>query len=199
MLLRLALETAAHHTAADEDRLRGLTITSLDEYRAYVARIFGFEVVVERTVERLARRDHVWLRERMRSHLLRDDLRGLGLSDAEIAEVPLAGALHMPTLGHALGWMFVLERHTLVAGQLRRHVNRALGQNAGSAIRYLSARGDRPGTSFRAFGETLGELAQTHSPSQIVHGANEAFRAQRQWYAAAKRPPDIRATHASAR
>ena len=200
MLLRLALETAAHHAPADDDRLRGLAIAKVEDYRAFLARIFGFEVVVERTVERLLRHEHTWIRERMRSQLLRDDLRGLGLTEAELTAIPLAAALHVPSLAHGLGWMFVLERHTLVSGQLRRHVSRVLGPHVGAATRYLSARGERPGTSFKQFGEALGDIASTIAPSLIVVGANEAFRTQRQWYAGTQRAvADNRATLASAR
>ncbi len=182
MLIRLALETTVHHGAADEHRLRGLNVTTLDDYRMFLARIFGFESVVERAVLRLQTREHVWLESRMRTPLLREDLRVLGIGEDELARVPLSTAIHISSVADGLGWLFVLERLTLLAGQLRRHVEGALGSAVAGATRYLAARGDRPGAAFRAFGDWLGELAETHSPSVIVRGASEAFRAQHHWY-----------------
>ena len=183
MLIRLAIETSAHHAAADEQRLQGLNVRTVDQYRAFLARIFGFEAVVERTLLRLLRREHSALYARMRTPLIREDLRELGLGEPELAGVELAAA-HIPSLAHGLGWMFVLERHTLLAGQLRRHIERVFGGASTGRTRYLGALGDRPAVSFRTFGETLGDFAQTYAPGLIAQGAQQAFRAQQLWYAA---------------
>lgn len=187
MLIRLALETSVHHAAADEHRLSGLRVKTVDDYRGFLARIFGFEAVVEQTLSRHLTRANSSLHARLKASLLREDLRALDVSERDLRRIPLSPALHVPSLAHGLGWMFVLERHTLVAGQLCRHVSGTLGTVAARSTSYLGARGDRPGVSFRAFGEALGELAATYPPALIVQGANEAFRTQRQWYSAQQR------------
>lgn len=183
MIARLALETSMHHCAADESRLRGLSMSTLDAYRGFLARIFGFEAVVERTLVPLANRDRAWVQSRMRSELLRSDLRVLGVADTEIAAMPAAPALHIPSFAHGLGWLYVLERHTLLAGLVVRQLERVLGIGISGATRYLGACGERPGAAFSALGDMLGRLATKHAPELMVQGANDAFRAQHQWYA----------------
>ena len=183
MLLRLALETSAHHASADEDRLSALSIETVGEYQCFLSRVFGFESVVEQIVLRLCAQRAPWIERRMRSFRLRGDLRALGMADQAIASLPLATNLTMPSMAHALGWMYVLERQHLVSGQLRRHIHRAIGGEAERASRYLDAVGDTPGAAFRAFGDELGRLSRDHPPAKMVAGAMEAFRAQRQWYA----------------
>jgi heme oxygenase len=195
MLLRLALETSAHHSTADEDRLSALSIETVGDYRLFLSRVFGFESVVEQLVVRHCVQKAPWIERRIRSFRLRADLRALGISDSDIRALPLATTLQIPSPAHALGWMFVLERQHLVSGLLRRHVQRALGAEAEYALRYLDAVGDTPGTAFRTFGDELGQLAREHPPMKIVAGGTEAFRAQRQWYSAMA--PRSRATSVS--
>ena len=179
MLVRLALETSVHHGAADDDRLAALSITSTPAYRAFLVRVFGFESIVEETVMRFAELDLHFVRDHARSHQLRRDLMLLGMSEREIGICPRA-SIAIRTPGEALGWMFVLERHTLVAGLLCRQIQQVVGSDV--PIAYLGAGGPTPGARFRRFGEKLGDLAQTYRPALIVDGAANAFRAQRQWY-----------------
>ena len=183
MLLRLAIETSAHHASADEDRLAVLSIETVGDYQCFLARVFGFESVVEQSALRMCAKQAPWIERRVRSPRLRADLHALGMDERDIAALPVAANLQMPSPAHALGWMFVLERQHLVAGQLRRHISRTLGGAAEGACRYLEAVGDTPGAAFRAFGDELGNLSRDYPPEKMVAGAMEAFRAQRQWYA----------------
>lgn len=180
---RLSVETAMHHAAADDDRLSALNLSRLDAYRSFLARVYGFESVVEQAILRLARTERAWLQPRMRGELLRSDLSALGVGESALARTPSATGLHIPSLAHGLGWMFVLERQTLLAGLIRRQLERTIGKSLGGATRYLGACGERPGASLRAFGDMLAKLARAHAPLSMVHGANEAFRAQHLWYA----------------
>jgi hypothetical protein len=72
----------------------------------------------------------------------------------------------------------------LVSGVIKRQLERVLGDAIQDATGYLSAYGDKPGTRFRAFADDVSKLARRHPPRLIVAGANDAFRAQRQWYGA---------------
>lgn len=186
MLLRLGLETAAYQGPADEDRLRALSVSTVDEYRALLIGILGFESSVERIVLRMRDLDQAFIEDRLRSMYLREDLRTLGLSDHEIACATNAATLSIDSAAHALGWLFVVERQMLVSGLIRRQLHPIFGAGA---VKYFSAYGDRPGARFRAFAEQLSQYAKRHRPKAIVFGAIDGFRTQRQWYRTAPTSP----------
>ena len=188
MFLRLGLETQPHHTTADTDRLAMMEATTVAEYRAALARIYGFESVVETALARML--EPAIARARSKTDWLRRDLEALGTSAAELDVLPRCTVkLTSPT--HALGWLFVVERHTLLAGLIRRHLEQQLG--AGLPTTYLAAYGETPGARFRALGETLDEHAahEPVRPTRIVAAAIEAFRCQHQWYASAPRESSV--------
>jgi heme oxygenase len=180
MLVRIGIETSLHHAAADDDRLSALHIRTIDEYRAFLVRVFGFEAPVEEALAGVRELELRFVRERARVPLLRRDLLQLGLSEHEIARCPRASAISIHCAADALGWMFVLERQTLLAGLIRRQIQQVVGPETPTG--YFGAYGEAPGARFRAFGRSLGDLAQAHKPAAIVDAANVAFRAQRQWY-----------------
>jgi heme oxygenase len=183
MLVRVALETTIHHAAADEDRLTALDIETVDDYVAVLTRIYGFEAEVETALAKVADLDPNFVRDRAKAARLYQDLVVLGMTSEDIIPLPKVSTISIRSGAQALGWMFVLERHTLLSGLIRRHVVRALGEEILPATSYLAAYGDTPGARFRAFGSALCAYAHTYPPAAIVHAANEAFRAQRQWYA----------------
>lgn len=183
MLVRVALETRTHHAAADEDRLTALDVETVDTYRAFLTRIYGIEVEVEAALAKVTDLDAAFVRDRAKAARLQQDLVVLGMTPDDIIPLPKVSTITIRSAAQALGWMFVLERHALLSGLIRRHVVRALGDDILPATSYLAAYGDTPGARFRAFGAALCAYAHTHAPASIVLAANEAFRAQRQWYA----------------
>lgn len=187
MLVRIAIETTRHHRAADEDRLAALELSTVDGYRALLIRIHGFESAVEEALARVTDLDPGFVRGRLKSAHLRHDLRALGMSVEAIAMLPQASSIAIRSAPQALGWMFVLERHTLLAGQICRHVQRTLGDATQAACAYFGAYGDTPGARFRELGAALCAYAHLHPPSSIVAAANEGFRAQRHWYLSSAR------------
>ena len=183
MLLRLELETRQHHAAADEDRLALMDVGSAADYRVQLARIYGFEAAVE-----LALADLLEIRERAKAHRLRRDLLALGMTEPAVATLPRC-AVRLASATHALGWLFVLERHTLTAGLIRRQLEHRCSTEIASATSYLATYGETPGARFRSLCASLDDHAQ-QQPSYatlIVAGASEAFRCQRQWYLGARR------------
>jgi heme oxygenase len=181
MLVRLGLETASHHTCAEEHRLAAMDIKTNDQYRAFLSRIYGLEAPVEAAVWAYTELGPRLLHERDKAGRIRDDLLELGLSESDVESLPRA-TVTVRSVAHALGWLFVLERHTLLAGLIRRHVQYTLGD---VGVRYLGAYGETPGARFRELGEELCRYAGWCMPRSIVTGANEAFRTQRLWYAEA--------------
>lgn len=182
MLLRLAIETAQHQHAADDDRLSVMEAKSLDDYRTWLAAVYGFELKVEQAIARVVELDTAMLRERLKMGRLREDLSALGLSPAQFSRLPLVSNIALTSAPQALGWMFVLERQSLMNGIIVRHLVHELGDGARNASRYLSAYGEQPGAKFRELGGLLNASAKRHSAGAIISAAQEAFRAQRQWY-----------------
>jgi heme oxygenase len=184
MFLRLGLETQPHHTVADTDRLAMMEATTVADYRAALARIYGFESVVETALASLL--EPAIARARSKTDWLRRDLETLGISTSELDVLPRC-TVRLASSTQALGWLFVVERHTLLAGLIRRHLEQQLG--TGLPTTYLAAYGETPGARFRALGEALDEHAahEPVRPTRIVAAALEAFRCQHQWYASAPR------------
>lgn len=198
MLLRLGLETGPHHAAADEDRLSGMDVKNLDEYRGFLARVYGFEVPVEEAVARVLGESTPVVRLHARAERLRQDLRALGFEREQIDHVPTCSP-YIRTVPQAAGWLFVVVRHTLVAGLLKREIVRRLGREVHTAMAYLDSSSERPGGHFRALGDALCSYAAQGSPNAIVAAAHEAFRAQHQWYVAMKKVEDLRLRGADTR
>ena len=182
MLVRLALETSVQHAQADEDRLAALSIRTREAYRAFLARVYGFEVAVEHALARLEDLDPLIIRSGMRTVRLQDDLAALGMTAEQAAALPLSPHIHLRSWSQAFGWLFVLERQTLLSGLIRRHLMRSIGKDIEPAATYLASYGDTPGARFRAFGIAVSAYAARNTPGPIVRAANEAFRAQRHWY-----------------
>lgn len=192
MLLRLGLETGPHHAAADEDRLSGMDVKNLDEYRGFLSRVYGFEAPVEAAVARVLGDTTAVVRLHAKADRLRQDLRALGFDREQIDLLPTCSP-YIRTLPQAAGWLFVIVRHTLVAGLLKREIMRRLGREVHTALAYLEASSERPGGHFRALGDALCGYATQGSPNAIVAAAHEAFRAQHQWYVAMKKADEARA------
>ncbi|MBA3394346.1 MAG: biliverdin-producing heme oxygenase [Deltaproteobacteria bacterium] len=187
MLVRIALETRHHHTQADEDRLTLMDACSPAEYRAFLARTYGFESVVEAAMVGIPGPVGALVASRAKTALLRQDLEALGVKPAELDQLPRCTTVKViATPSQALGYLFVLERHTLLAGLIRRQLARRLPAEIKAASRYLAAYGGSPGLHLRQLGDALGAQARiaANAPSRIVTAANEVFRSQRQWYLA---------------
>ena len=186
MLQRLSADTRAHHANADADRLAAMDVASRVEYRTFLARVYGFESAVEDAISKALALDPDVLHGRLKMDRLRQDLEALGLARSEIARLPVAATPKLRSHAQALGWLFVLERHTLVAGVVRRHLQRTF-TDAADAFNYFSAYGDTTGARFRSLGETLARVAQVCASGALATAAGEAFRAQRQWYRSTRR------------
>lgn len=180
MLLRLNFETYVHHATADGDRLQLMDVRSKSEYRAALASILGFEASLDTALGALV---GAQLRERARAHYLRRDLAALGMSNSAMQCLPQC-AIRITSLTQALGWMFVVERHTLLAGLIQRHLVHRFGDQLSDATSYLVGSADMPGARFRTLCETIDNHAAQHDayPTLLVTAAIEAFRCQRQWY-----------------
>jgi heme oxygenase len=189
-LMRLNLETRAFHAAADAPwiELTGYQV-SRRAYTDQLVRVYGFEGPLEAA---LAYTPHlasaIDLRQRARSGLLAQDLLALDLSPAQITAIPQCHVIApFANLAEAFGWLYVLERASLVHDPVRRHVVRRLPQLA-DACAYLAVSERR---RWAELGEDLDRCARTpRAIDQMVSAAHGAFRCALEWY----QPTDARLT-----
>ncbi|MGE5186953.1 MAG: biliverdin-producing heme oxygenase [Acidobacteriota bacterium] len=185
MLARLKQETRPHHGDADTARLAPLvTPTSVGSYATYLARIFGFEAAVEDALARTPALAVVlaptcW----QRAAWIRDDLLALGLEppgEASLTRFPRIPAF--PSVAHALGWLYVIERNSPLHGIVRRHLARRMPGQIDVASAYLTTTDTLATQRWRALGAVLDEVARDPSSAdEAVEAAHVAFRAQQRW------------------
>jgi heme oxygenase len=182
-------------TAENHQRLHGLpefvalehgTLT-LEAYRRLLGRLFGLHEVLEARIA--AHDDHPdlsWRRSppwSRRPALLRQDLTTLGLSDAEIAELPRSNA-QVPNLDDAeaaLAAAWVVEGSTLGGKVMSRWLMSGLGIGESNGGSFFA---DRPGAQLRwraccAAVEARG--ADTERREKMVVSALATFAATAAW------------------
>ena len=177
----LGLHTVQHHAPADTARLTVLDEPSVTRYRSFLARIYGFEAAVECQVSGVRGLEVALYGARARLARLHQDLGALGLDAAAITALPRATvAVHDTSAG--LGWLFVIERHVLLASLIRR-VLEAESPALARATAYFATHADG-GVRLRDFGDVLrSAITYRHArPDQLVAAARRAFEAQQQWY-----------------
>jgi heme oxygenase len=185
MLVRLEIETHVHTPSADADRLVLFDDSSVPAYRQFLSRVYGFEAPVEEALARTNGLDPQIATLHAFTQLLHADLRVLGLTDPQIGRLARCAVPELKSPAPALGWLYVLERNTLLHGLIRRHVARRIPKEMASAVSYLSMYEGKPGTRCRTLGTVLDSFARHTAfvPGQIVSAAHEAFRTQRHWFA----------------
>jgi heme oxygenase len=184
MLSRLNRETRQYHHVADGNRLAMLS-AAVDQirYAGFLTRIYGFEAPLEAAIQMTDGLDQ-WLDPRDRTHprLLRADLQMLGVSDPN--QFP-----RCPTIfpfrhaAEALGWIYVVERNTLLHGVIERHLRARMPEVLKRAGSYLSGQQRSNGLRLRDLGNAVDRIARDpECADRVVLGAKAAFRVQHSWY-----------------
>ena len=182
-LIQLNLATREHHAAADTP-WRGLMVPTVQKqhYVGHLIKVYGFEAALEaafRYTPGLAAL--IDLRARTRSGLLVEDLMRLGVGAARIAELE-QHFVTFSSVPEALGWMYVVERSTLLHGAVRRYLTVRIPDVA-TASRYLGAGASVAGARWNELGDALDAVAQApRVERQILGAANQCFLALRDWF-----------------
>ncbi|WP_338665816.1 biliverdin-producing heme oxygenase [Pararoseomonas sp. SCSIO 73927] len=169
---RLRAETRPDHERL-EDGLRladpGLTAA---RYVAVLERFHGFWAGWEPAVA-AALGDDGFLAPRLRLHLLRDDLRALGV---EPETLPVCPPPALRGRGEAIGSLYVMEGSTL-GGRfiLKRLDETGLAEGARS---YFAGHGEATGAMWRAF---LGRLEAEPDAEAVLRGAKNTFATLADW------------------
>jgi heme oxygenase len=184
MIMRLNMETRRDHARADAPwlDLMGLEVTC-DRYLDALAAFYGFEAPIEAALALTPRvATLLQLRHRARSGLIVQDLLALGLSPSKIARLPQCSLAPFRDPAEALGWMYVVERATLLHDAVRRYLEGRLP--AMSAFGYLSAYEGVAGARWHELGRVIDEVARVPTaPDHILAATRRAFAWQREWFA----------------
>ena len=119
---------------------------------------------------------------RARAGLIAQDLLALGMTPAQLSDLPQCFSITPFTdLAEAMGWMYVVERATLVHDSVRRGLlQRVPGALHASA--YLSASGSIAGTRWQSFGIALHKfVTDDKTAKQVASAADHAYRRWRDW------------------
>lgn len=190
-LMRLDLETRPYHPAADAS-WRALLVDDVSEedYAAQLARACGFEGPIEAALAYTpGLRSVMNVRRRQRSGLVAEDLLALGLEPAEIARLPVLSIAPFATPRQALGWLYVVERMTVVHAIVREHLLAYL-PHASRALTYLSAHEASLGSRWLDLAAALERVAPNEvALDEVVVAALAGFRCAIDWYAGEQSMP----------
>ena len=179
--MRLNMETRAQHPDADAGWLELMSIdTTRPRYLYQLIATYGFEAPIESALALTPQMNRVLqLRHRARTGFIVQDLLTLGLTPSRIARLPQCSQIvpYRDTY-EALGWMYVLERATLLHDAIRRHLEARLPTVR--AWNYLSAYAGVAGARWAELGHALEE--QRAGADQIIDAAQTAFECYRQWF-----------------
>jgi heme oxygenase len=181
--LQLNVATRAYHVDADTPWLDLMVPDiSIQRYVSYLLKVYGFEAPIEaafRYTPGLASR--VDLRARTRAGLLAHDLMRLGTSASQLAQLPQRFTTFSSVV-EALGWMYVVERSTLLHAGVHRYLVEHL-PDVSQASSYLLAYEGVASLRWSELGAALDSEASSASVTRpLVLAANQAFCAHREWF-----------------
>jgi heme oxygenase len=182
-LIQLNIATREHHQAADAPWLALMAPTvEKQAYIQHLIRVYGFEAPLEAAFRYTpGLPELIDLRGRTRSGFIVQDLIRLGLRASRIAELEQRFAT-FSTPADALGWMYVIERSTLLYGSVRRYLTKRIPEVA-QASSYLSAHDRIASTRWTEFGNALDGVAQVPSiKREMLRATQQGFLALCAWY-----------------
>ncbi|VTR95891.1 heme oxygenase : Heme oxygenase OS=Microvirga lotononidis GN=MicloDRAFT_00059780 PE=4 SV=1: Heme_oxygenase: Heme_oxygenase [Gemmata massiliana] len=186
ILERLKHDTAAHHAAAEQQLDLDNRLRNSAAYAALLGRLYGFYQPLETALGRVDGYEELGIHfeERSKALNLAKDLAALGQA---IGSFPLCPAPRVPSLGDALGRMYVLEGATLGGRIVSRMVEARLGYTAERGGAFFTNYGDRVGAMWTAFRSALVQFATTpETEQQLVAAATDTFERFNSWLASTR-------------
>lgn len=162
---------------------------SIEEYGRVLEAFFGYFEPIERRLIAVSGWESagIHVRRRLRSHLLRNDLRCLGRTESEIDALPRCGDLPMlDGLTEAFGTLYVLEGSTLGGQMIATEVNRRLGLDRRDGVSFFVSEGRNVGLEWRSLCAAVRKQINTSDQTAIaVSIASATFRSLEEWLRAA--------------
>jgi heme oxygenase len=189
LLLSLNATTRHWHADVDEpwlDLLRP-AVTRAD-YLAQLVRTYGFVAPFESACKYTPGLDRVLdFRQLTRAGMIAQDLLALGLTPSQVASVPQCCSITTYRgVPEALGWLYVVERSTLLHDGIRRHLVKKM-PDLEHASAYLAATGGSAGEQWAQFGRLVDRVGATRAAAEeILDAAQDAFAAVGEWFRVAE-------------
>jgi heme oxygenase (biliverdin-IX-beta and delta-forming) len=183
VLMRLNLATRRCHVDVDQLWLDLMCPNvRVPDYLGVLVRTYGVIAPFEsacRYMPGLAR--IVDFKQLMRAGLIAQDLLSLGLSPLQVATVPQCPSITMfRGMPEALGWLYVIERSTLLQNSVRRHLQRHL--EVDNACAYLAAYEGHVNDHWNAFGRVLDRIGHdAATANEIIRASCDAFDECSHW------------------
>jgi heme oxygenase len=182
--MRLNVTTRHWHADVDQPWLRlSRPTVSRGEYLSQLVRLYGLAAPFESACKYTPRVERD-LTVRARTGFIVQDLLSLGLSANQIAMIPQCGSITtFRDITEAAGWLYVIERSTLLQDGIRRNLTEHLPE-VSNACSYLSAF-DRVDDHWPNVARMLDRIgAQPDAATGVLAAANAGFARMRQWFGA---------------
>ncbi len=173
----------------------------IHDYRRLLQVFWGFYQPLERKLAVLT--DHIfptlYSRERYKAPYLEQDLLSLGMTETDIAVLPLCGRLPaLPTLPQAFGVLYVIDGAVLGRRIATTHVTDILGispSQGGSFFSSLSSSYNVPiNSSWQEFIAMTATMESTEHQDLVIQSAVDTFECLETWLDHRKRSPRTNAT-----
>ncbi|MBM6596152.1 biliverdin-producing heme oxygenase [Microvirga pudoricolor] len=181
LLEKLRIETRPAHDSIEQAMDLENRMTSLKAYRAVLERFYGFHASWEdRAAATFSEPD--FFEPRRKADLLSRDLLALGLTEGDIADLPLCTP-PVPTgsRSEVLGTMYVMEGSTLGGTIISRRMEELFGLTSENGCAYFRSYGAGVGQMWRAFRAKLEQEAHPDRDDAVVASASLTFRRMQDW------------------
>jgi heme oxygenase (biliverdin-IX-beta and delta-forming) len=189
LITKLNLATRAWHADVDDPWLALMSPTvSHEDYVTQLVQVYGlvapFESASRYTPGIAKLLDY---RQLMRAGLIAQDLLALGFTPPAMSRIPTCPAITVfRDTGEALGWLYVIERSTLLQEGVRRHLLDVL-PSVTRACSYLSMYEGLISDHWQSLGRLFDrEAMDAGMESSIIEAAEAAFSHAKQWWAVSR-------------
>jgi heme oxygenase (biliverdin-IX-beta and delta-forming) len=182
--MRLNMATRRWHADVDESWLELMSpAINRADYLAQLVRTYGFVAPFESACKYTPELDrHIELATYSRAGLVARDILELGVTPQQVASIETCAITPFKDVPEALGWLYVVERATLLQDGVRRHLVAHLPEVA-SACSYLSAFDGRVGDHWIRFGVALDRFAaKSDLANEVIDAAHHGFQRVLDWY-----------------
>ena len=191
MLTRLNVATRRWHLGADEPWLRLVDANvNWRTYLAHMMKMYGIEAPFESACAYTPQLANVIEAHQLtRAGFIAQDLLELGLMPSEVVKLPQCPISAFADVSEALGWLYVMERSTMLYARIRKHLLGRIPALAPTTSYLTAFEAVTTDGYWHRFGEALDRVARTPQiASQIIDAAHTAFQCTHRWFAAPGAP-----------
>lgn len=169
-LKNLRAVTGPAHEALEQNRVTAVLMTpgvSLQDYTTYLQRLYGFMAPAEEIVYTGTDTIMPDIQQRIKAHLILEDLRALDLPEEQLQSLPIFDAAGIyTTQAEKMAGMYVMEGSSLGGNVIFKHLHKTIGITPEKGAAYLTAYGAENGIMWKRFIE--------HFTGFVVNNNNEA-------------------------